>query len=147
MLTSLRYSLYAENAYVQGQPIIIRFGIENVSSSDVWILKWYTPLEGIKGKIFEVSCDGADIPYEGMLMKRGNPGKDDYLLLHPNKPVEKEFDLSSVYSIPACKECRVNFKGRIFDVVFHHNQIPRSAELHQPVEVLGNSVLFSITSE
>jgi peptidyl-Lys metalloendopeptidase len=144
MNAALRYHLQAQIRYVLGGPVVIGFTIENLCSVDVWVLKWYTPLEGMKGKIFELTCDGVDIPYEGRLMKRGNPEADDYVRLHPGESVHGEFDLASAYSLPVCKECRLKFKGRIHDVVFNHREVPRRADEHLSVDVPGNTASFSM---
>ena len=146
MDVTLRYHLQAESSYIQGAPVMVGFSVENLSSVDVWILKWYTPLEGIKGKIFEVTCDGVDIPYEGRLMKRGNPEKDEYARLYPGESASAKVDLASVYALPACKECRLKFKGRIHDAVLDQREVPRAAEAHLPVDVPGNAVSFSIVA-
>lgn len=147
MAVSLKYSLHGKSSYVLGKPILIAFDLENSSSTDLWILKWYTPLEGIKGKIFEVTCDGVAIPYEGRLVKRGNPGEDDYILLHPGGSAHAEFDLSEAYSLRECKECRLKFKGRIHDVVVDGQHIPHAADQHVSVEVPGEPLLFRIEKD
>ena len=143
---ALRYHLQAESSYIHGTPVPVGFSIENLSSADVWILKWYTPLEGIKGKIFEVTCDGVDIQYEGRLMKRGNPESDDYVRLHAGESAHADFDLTNVYSLPICKECTLTFKGTIHDVVLDQREVPRTAGECLPVDVPGNAVSFSIVS-
>ena len=58
MDAALNYELKAQGSYEQSKSIIIEFRIENQSLKEVWLLKWYTPLEGIKGKMFDVTCDG-----------------------------------------------------------------------------------------
>ena len=144
MDVALRYYLNAQSSYVKSAPVVIRFTLENLSSKDVWILKWYTPLEGIKGKIFDIKCNGVDIPYEGRLMKRGNPEIDDYIRLLPKGLAYAEVDLSQAYSLPVCKECWLKFKGRIYDAVFDERQVPRASNEHQRVDIPGNAVVFSI---
>ncbi len=144
MAVKLEYALQAQNSYVKGEPVIVGFSIKNLSSTDVWILKWYTPLEGIKGRIFQVTCDGVDIPYEGMLMKRGNPERGDYIRIRQGGSARADFDLSSVYSVPVCKTCIVKFKGRIHDVIVDEREIPRTSDKHLFVDVPGNVVSFSL---
>ena len=54
----LSYILFqAQSSYVLGKPIIVGFTLASDAEADLWILKWYTPLEGIKGKILQVTCD------------------------------------------------------------------------------------------
>lgn len=144
MSLSLRYHLHAQSSYVQGAPIVIEFSLENLSPNDVWILKWYTPLEGIKGKIFELKCDGVDILYEGRMVKRGEPGLDDYIRLKAGSSVHVEVDLSHDYSFPNSGECELKFKGRIFDVTSDEHQVPRASSEHIYIDIPGNTVSFSI---
>jgi peptidyl-Lys metalloendopeptidase len=145
MVPSLSFTLQAQSTYIQGTPFVIGFEIENLSSAEVWILKWYTPLEGIKGKIFEVRCDDVEIPFEGRMMKRGNPERDDYVHIPAGGSARAEFDLSKYYSLPECRECRLKFKGRIYDVVFDERQISRPANEHRAIEVPGEAVSFRIS--
>ena len=92
----VRYQLSAHKSYVKDEPIIINFTIENISREKVWVLKWYTPLEGVKGKIFHVLCAGKEIPYEGLMMKRGEPTNDDYIQIDQRSFVSADIDLSKV---------------------------------------------------
>ena len=144
MAPSLRYSLHGQSSYVLGKPILITFDLENSSSTDLWVLTWYTPLEGIQGKILEVTCDGEAIPYEGMMVKRGNPGKEDYVLIHAGGSAHAEFDLSQAYSLRECKECRLSFKGRIRDVVVDGQHVPQAAEQQVSVQAPGEPLSFRI---
>jgi hypothetical protein len=138
------YRLTTQDSYVRGNPIFIKFTLENLSNEDLWVLEWYTPLEGLKGKIFTVTCDGKEIPYEGMMMKRGQPTKDDYVHIDPGRSVSAEVDLSKGYTLPASKECLVEFKGRIYDFSTDGNSIPKRSEEHQILNITGNAVTFSV---
>src|SRR4051794_37517724 len=102
MAVSLKYSFQAKSSYILGKPIIIGFTLQSEAQTDVRILKWYTPLEGIKGKILQLICDGEEIPYEGIMMKRGSPRSEDYVLLHRGESAHAEFDLSEHFSLRVC---------------------------------------------
>jgi hypothetical protein len=65
-----------------------------------------------------LQCDGKEIPYEGPMMKRGQPVKSDYIHIDPGSFVSTKVDLSTVYNIPPSQACIVEFKGRIYDL--HH---------------------------
>ena len=138
----LKYQLRADASYVAGKSIRIGFILQNLSNENLWILRWYTPLEGVEGKIFRVTCDGKEIPYEGRMVKRGDPSKSDYVYLAPNGSVFAEVDLSKAYSLSACNECRVAFKGRIHDIVTDESSLPNRSEDHQWVDISGNAVSF-----
>src|SRR5687768_10993951 len=88
---NMEYQLIARDTYVMGNPIMIKFSLQNLSNENLWVLKWYTPLEGLKGKIFLVTCDGKEIPYEGPMFMRGQPKKDDYIHIEPGRSVSAEF--------------------------------------------------------
>jgi hypothetical protein len=140
----LTYRLQARKTYDHSLAINIGFSIENLSPNDLWILKWYTPLEGIKSNIFKVVCDGVEITYEGRMVKRGAPERDDYLRLAARSTERVEVDLSNAYNCPAAKECRVNFKGRIHDVASDARQVPRAMADHSPVDMDGDAVVFEL---
>ena len=140
----LTYRMQAQKTYDHSLPIKLGFSIENPSAKELWILKWYTPLEGIKSNIFEVVCDGAEIPYEGRMIKRGAPGREDYLRLAARSTEQVEVDLSNAYPCPAAKECRVRFKGRIHDVVNDVRQVPRAMADYSPVDIEGDAVVFEL---
>lgn len=142
----LKYQLSADPVYVSGESVRIGFTLQNTSDENLWVLKWYTPLEGIKGKIFQVTCDGNEIPYEGRMVKRGDPTKDDYIFLAPKDSVFAEVDLSEAYSLPVCNECHVIFKGRIHDIVTDESLLPNKSEKHQWVDIPGNTVSFRVVS-
>jgi peptidyl-Lys metalloendopeptidase len=141
---SLKYQLSANNSYVAGTPVRINFTIENLLDEDLWILKWYTPLEGIRGEIFQVNCDGKEIPYEGMMAKRGDPDRDSYMHIVPRGSVSEVVDLSGAYNIPVSNECQVEFKGRIFDVLSSEDKLPRRSDEHQGMDITGNKVAFRV---
>ena len=77
-------------------------------------------------------------------MKRGNPNKDDYLHLSSGESAGAQVDLAQAYSLSKCNECVVKFKGRILDVVFEEQRVPRPANQHAAVEVVGKAVSFQI---
>lgn len=142
----LKYQLSADPVYISGESVRIGFTLQNTSDKNLWVLKWYTPLEDIKGKIFRVTCDGREIPYEGRMVKRGDPTKDDYIFLAPKDSVFAEVDLSKAYSLPVCNECHVVFKGRIHDIVTDESLLPNKSEKHQWVDIPGNTVSFRVVS-
>ena len=140
----IRYQISAQQSYVKDNPIIIGFRLENHLNENLWVLRWYTPLEGLKGKIFRVICDGKEIPYEGPMVRRGQPKKDDYVHIPPGSSVSVEVNLSDTYTCPACKECRVEFKGQIYDFSKSADYLPKKSEEHQMINTIGNTVTFNV---
>ncbi len=140
----LKFQLNANSSYVVGKSVMIRFILYNLSDDNIWILTWYTPLEGLKGKIFLITCDGKEIFYEGRMVKRGDPTRDDYVHIVPKGSVSAEVDLSSAYTIPICNECRVEFRGRIYGILRSEDNIPQKRDEHRWIDIQGNTAVFRI---
>ena len=143
----LRYNLSTNDKYIKGRPIIINFRLDNTSNRDLRVLSWYTPLEGIQGKIFRVVCDGKELLYEGPMVKRGNPGKDDYVEIGSNNSVSSQVDLSEAYTFPECNECLVEFKGKIYDVAESDESLPKQNGEFKSATISGNSVTFKLVNQ
>ncbi|NEN95711.1 MAG: hypothetical protein F6K50_09270 [Moorea sp. SIO3I7] len=142
---SLQYRLDSQENYTINQPVNIVFMLENLDVQPLWVLTWYTPLEGLKGRILQVICDGEEILYEGPMVKRGRPTQEDYVLIQPGESVSKEVELSSAYNLPVAAVCQVKFRGTIHDVVREESQIFGAEENYQGLEIPGNMVTFQIS--
>jgi peptidyl-Lys metalloendopeptidase len=143
----LTFSLNTPDLHISGKPLPVDFSLENHTSEDLWILKWNTPLEGIKGKIFDVVCDDKVIQYEGRMYKRAEPLKEDYVCIKSGDSITATVDLASAYNIPACKKCKVVFKSMILDCTNLEQEVPRPSEKHQPLPIKGNSLIFPVLPE
>jgi hypothetical protein len=150
MTLLLQYRLQALDHYSLGGPLSLGFALQNRSRQDVWVLKWYTPLEGLRGRILAVQCDDVEIPYEGRMMKRGEPTSGDYVLIAAGSEVQSEFDLATSYSLIACTVCRVAFRGTLRDVFTaadsRPGQIARPSSEHRTLSIQGNEVRFRLTA-
>ena len=111
----LRYKLEAQNSYIIGQPVLITFTLENVTEKDVYVLTWYTPLEGIKGNIFKVTRNGIELPYEGRMIKRGNPVREDYIQIKPMGSASSTVDLTPAFNMDVRGEYHVEFIKNIYE--------------------------------
>lgn len=140
----LKYTLKAKESYTQDQEVNICFRLENVSNEKLWVLTWYTPLEGIKGKIFRVTRDGEKIPYQGRMVKRGNPARKHYVGIEPKSSLSAQVDLSLAYDLSKPGQYRVEFKGRLHDVTKEESSLPRSQDRHSGMDIAGNAVTFKL---
>lgn len=77
-----------------------------------------------------------------MMVKRGEPDRDSCMHIVPGGSVSEVANLSSVYNIPISNECRVEFKGRIYDVLSSEDKLPRRSNKHQGMDITGNVVAF-----
>ena len=140
----LKYYLTSRESYRVGQSVRIGFRIENVSKDKIWILIWYTPFEGIRGKIFEVTRDGNPVQYQGRMVKRGDPRPEDYVSIDPGAYRSIDVDLSSAYDFSVPGTYQVRFKGRIYDVVKEAAALPKKRDQHQGMTITGNSIIFNV---
>lgn len=141
----MRFTLDAQQSYVAGSPVSIRFTLENLTRGPLYALKWYTPLEGIKGRIFKVTRDGVEVLYEGPMVKRANPVRDDYVRIGPGEAVSADVDLAMAYDLTKPGEYRAEFSGRVYDAAVEETTLPRTMDKHQGIDVAGNAVTFRVS--
>ena len=141
---SFECTLEAEETYVIGELVNLRFSLHNQTDRTLYILAWYTPLEGIAGKIFSVTRDGDEIPYRGIMAKRGNPSRDDYAAVKPGAAVSAVVNLAEDYDLSQAGRYHVEFTSQLHDVTDDESSISRKRDDHQPHELPCNTVSFEI---
>ena len=115
-----------------GARVPLSFTLLNRSEHALYVLKWYTPLEGIAGEIFHVRRDGRLLPYQGILAMRGDPGPQDYVQLAPGASAEATVDLAQAYDFSQAGTYTIRFiSPRISHVA------PTEAEFAETVDDLG----------
>jgi peptidyl-Lys metalloendopeptidase len=128
-----------------GGSVELEFTLINNSESGLYVLKWYTPLEGIAGEIFYVERDGQPIPYEGLLATRGDPPPDAYVFLDSGASVSASVDLAAAYDFSEPGEYTIAFiSPRISHVARTEDQMAASVEELGPVQIPSNSVTVRI---
>lgn len=143
-MSALEYSLKLDAAEATQEAVPLLFTLRHQGSRPLWVLRWQTPLEGLKGDLFTVRCDGRNLDYRGRLIKRAAPTGDDYVRLDAGDVVQARVDLAKAYTIPKRASCVVVFKGPLLDV--------RSADpfegpmepLMQPMEIDGQGLDITI---
>jgi len=131
-----------------GEPVKLRFTLINNTETDLYVLKWYTPLEGIAGEILRVQCDGQAVPYAGPLATRSNPSPDDYILLHLGKPVSADVDLATVYDFSKAGEYTIRFMSpMISHVARTEADMAEMMEELGPVEIASSEVTIRIAGQ
>jgi peptidyl-Lys metalloendopeptidase len=142
----LRYSLSAAQRVVQGQPVEVRFTLFNAAREPLYVLTWYTPLEGLLGDILRVTRDGTPLGYQGPLVKRGDPEREDYVRIGPGESVSAVIDVSRGYPVEQPGDYTVDFSGRLFDVAAERGEIPRSRNDQRPMEIPGSGCSFRVVT-
>jgi peptidyl-Lys metalloendopeptidase len=113
-MESLTAKIYSQAHYKasEGAPLI--FELTNHSKKPVHILKWFTPLEGMKSDCLQVVRNGKSIPYDGRLVKRGTPVPKDFLVLAPGASVHAKINISEAYNLSKSGRVKVDFKPEKF---------------------------------
>jgi peptidyl-Lys metalloendopeptidase len=128
-----------------GEMVNLKFTLTNNSEVDLYVLKWYTPLEGIAGEIFSVERDGQFIRYEGILAMRGDPTPEAYLLLEAGRSASAEVDLATAYDLSPAGEYTIAFLSpKISHVARAKSEMARTVDELGPVEISSNRVTVEI---
>lgn len=89
------------------------FSVSNEGKKKQQFCIYMTPFEGFKGDILEVKdAAGNEVPYQGMMVKRGAPTKDDYYKILRDQTLPVAFNLLEAYPIDKPGTYTVQFKGR-----------------------------------
>ena len=93
----------------------VNFTLTNRGSQPVSVLKWHTPLEGIRNDIFQILHEGKPVPYVGPMVKRGQPTAEDFVTLAPGETVSAVVDLGAVYAFPEPGQYEVRYDPKLLD--------------------------------
>lgn len=128
-----------------GEKINLKFTLKNNSDTPLYILNWYTPLEGIGGEIFRVTYNGQPIPYKGILAYRAPPTKDVYVLLNPGESVSADVDLAPSYEFDQAGVYKIEFiSPRISHITHTEAEMASMMEELGPIEIPSNTVSFEL---
>ena len=142
----LRFELRAKGTVVSGEPVVITFRLFGHPTQAVQVLRWNTPLEGLRSRIFLVTRDGADIPYGGRMYKRGDPVREDYVALAAGGELQGEVDLASAYDMRQPGEYRITFTGELLDIAPANAVLPRRREQFVSATLRGEPIVVRIAA-
>ena len=141
--SGFRASLEALPQTSSGESTQLRFTLANESDTRLYLLRWYTPLEGIAGEIFTVKRDGQVIPYQGILASRMPPTPDDYVALDAGASVSVVVDLSEGYDLSEPGEYTVKFRSpSISHVAKSEAEMATTMEELGPVQIPCHEITF-----
>jgi heat shock protein HslJ len=109
--SALIATIEAPESLPTGAVVKVRFTLTNTSSVGFFVLKWFTPLEGLAGDIFRVQRDGVDLPYRGKLVKRGPPISEDYVRIDAGGSISAEVDLAEGYDFSQAGQYTLQFRS------------------------------------
>lgn len=98
-MPTLEARLVSAADYKTDEPVTMTFELTNTGAEDLYVLTWYTPLEGLFSDCLKVERDGDRVPYDGPLPKRGNPTAENYVLVAPGQTVSRQVEVSRSYDV------------------------------------------------
>ncbi len=108
--------LTAPARVIAGQPAPMRFTLTNRGPHAVRVLNWAAPFEGWFAPYVQVMRDGELLRYSGPMVKRGDPGADEYLTIAPGKSRQATVDLAQPFDFTRPGRYRVTPRISLFDV-------------------------------
>jgi peptidyl-Lys metalloendopeptidase len=145
--SSLEAVLRIPTTLPDGDSVKLEFTLTNHSEEGLYVLKWYTPLEGLGGAIFRVKRDGQPLPYEGPLAMRGDPTPDAYVFLDAGASVSATVDLATAYDFSKPGAYTIDFLSpRISHVARTEDKMAASVDDLGPVQIPANQVSVTIAS-
>lgn len=107
-----------KDTYSPTDPVLLLFQLTNNNDCDMYVLTWHTPLEGVRNRFLKVTVEGKDVPYRGIMVKRGPPSADSYVLVAAGETVSASVDIREGYSTETCGRYSVLLDtGGLMDVV------------------------------
>jgi hypothetical protein len=141
----LRARLAAPATLPDGHLVELEFTLANHSETALYVLKWYTALEGLGGDIFRVERDGDPLPYEGPLAMRGDPTPDAYVFLEPGETATAAVDLAAAYDFSEPGRYTISFNSPwISHVAMTRGRMASSVDDLGPVRIPSNEVSVEI---
>ena len=99
----------APESLASGEAVNVRFTLTNTLSEGLFVLKWFTPLEGLAGDIFRVEREGVALPTHGKLVKRTPPTAEEYVWLDTGGSISAVVDLAEAYDFSQPGQYTVQF--------------------------------------
>ena len=153
MASVLKGKLVASKVYDSAEKVQLRFELTNGGKKDLFVLKWYTPLEGLNSDCLTITRnEKSKVAYDGPMVKRGNPSAEDYILVRAGAMVSAEVDVGESYavSVPADYKVELNIPG------LEHIPIPEETKTRtatvalakfapEKSKVVGGKASFTVT--
>jgi hypothetical protein len=129
-----------------GKSVEVAFTLINGSETDLYVLNWYTPLEGgLGGDSFHVERNGERVPYRGPLAARAEPTADSYIFLEAGASASATIELAKAYDFRKPGKYAIWFLSpRISHVAKTVDEIPASMDELGPVAMPSNQVWVTV---
>jgi peptidyl-Lys metalloendopeptidase len=107
---------FEKDIFLYQDSVPVRVLITNTGKQPITILRWYTPLDGLKDDLFTVTIDGSAVEYIGPHYKRPTPSAADYVTLGGGETVQSTIDLAGYYDLSKTGYYQVSYNAEAFDL-------------------------------
>ena len=135
-----RMSVPAMVASAKNVPL--KFQISNRGKHAVNVLTWNTPLEGFYGKFLQITGPQGEVEYNGAMVKRASPMREDYVSIRAGATVTKTLNLGTAYELNTAGKYEVVFAGKLIDATT--GKIPRGFTEHAGFEITCPPAKFEL---
>ena len=97
------------------EAVPIRVTVSNTGASDAKILRWLTPVDGVRADLFSVTLDGEPVEYMGILAKRAAPTASDYITLKSGETLDYTVNLADYYDLSQGGYYQIAYRAESFD--------------------------------
>lgn len=126
-------------------PIELEFKVTNKSDQAVYLLTWYTPLEGVLGDIFQITYEGQERSYLGPMVMRAAPLAEQYVMLEPGGSATAVVDVSTAYDFTRVGHYTIAFQSpQISHAVDDPSEFADSVDELGPVQLSSRPVEVEI---
>ncbi len=108
---------------------LVNIVFTNQFKHPIKILSWFTPLEGMRNDIFDVTRNGDYVDYHGIMLKRGMPEEKDWFVVAPGGVVSEAVDLNLGYDVSQPGAYKVLF-NRELEIMVQGEK--RTIDVHCP---------------
>ena len=145
---ALGCKLEIEGSPVAGGPAVVRLTLTNESDRPLHALAWGTPLEkGWLGSRFTlVGPDGNEIRFEGPMVKRGDPAREDYVTVPAHGDAAGSADLAKVYDLSRPGSYELRMARGLHDLAADGEALPRPRDRHREAPLACGPLRFTVTA-
>jgi hypothetical protein len=150
MNEDLRQSIAMQQQYRLGEPIVLRYELQNTGETDHTLLIWDTPLEGEVFNFVEVRHGDQLVPYDGRQVKRADPAPESYRLLAAGQTIVENLDLSTAFAFVDPGEYTVTLHVEYTDVQVRPAAAALGARVraeHEPLPMPPLTATFELLTD
>lgn len=107
---------FEKDTFLYQDSVLVKVTITNTGKQPINILRWYTPLDGVKEDLFAVTLDGRGVEYIGPHYKRAAPSAADYVTLNGGETIASTIDLAGYYDLSMTGYYQVAYNAEAYDI-------------------------------